>query len=131
MDVFSADGVYVGTVIHIIRRAILDAATRRTAEGSSAAPVSGFSGEALGPMPTSALGNRGPRQQSAVMAFASSAASGQTDPSTRPAELIVLRSLVALNRATLMPTLRRIPVTMVQLVSMERIVLSSTAAELA
>jgi hypothetical protein len=64
------------------------------------------------------------------MAFASSVLAGSGAGLSRPTELIVLRGLVALNRATLKPRLRRIPVSQVQLVSLERIVLSVPAIAL-
>ena len=45
-------------------------------------------------------------------------------------ELLVLRLFVALNWSTLRPRLRRIPVALIQAVTLERIILSVNEADL-
>lgn len=128
-DVFDAVGAYLGTVVWVRGR-------RRTQDSAPAtrAPHDGspFSGEAIGPMPTTALGNTGPRSQSPATAYATSAAGYRVgDQATRrPAELVVLCLLTSLNRSTLRPRVRRIPFGLVQAVSHERIVLSVVEAQL-
>lgn len=138
-DVFAVDGTYLGTVVWTIggrpagRQPIgHQRPADRTRTGEVSGETSGdagpaFSGEALGPMPTSALGNTGPSRQSTVTAYATRSPS---DLEPQPAELVVLRLLTSLDWSTLRPRLWRIPVGLVQSVSHERIVLSVTAGEL-
>ena len=128
-DVFDALGSYLGTVVWVRDR-------RRTQGSMPAARAwqdgSTFSGEAIGPMPTAALGNTGPRSQSQATAYATSLAGTRAgEQSTRqPTELVVLRLLTSLNWSTLRPRVRRIPFGLVQAVSHERIVLSVAEAHL-
>lgn len=141
-DVFGADGTYLGTVVWIKvrppdpgRRADLSGGADRPLPGVAAVcasgdPASAFSGEALGPMPTAALGNGGPARQSAASAFGASAARLDAPGTMLPVELLVMRLLTALSWSTLRPRVWRIPVDLVQAVSHERIVLSITAPEL-
>lgn len=102
-------------------------------ERSGPEPVAAerFHGEALGPVPTAALGNSGPSGQTAATDYASRPAGEAARTQTAPAsELLVFRWLVALDPATLRPVLRRIPVSLVQTVTLERVVLAVSAAEL-
>lgn len=128
-DVFDAEGTYLGTVVWVRDR-------RRTQGSAPAARASqagpSFSGEAIGPMPTAALGNAGPRSQSPGTAYATSTAGYRVDEraTRQPAELVVLRLLTSLNWSTLRPRVRRIPIGLVQAVSHERIVLSVAEAYL-
>jgi hypothetical protein len=138
MDVFSLDGVYVGTVVHVsyerdrgghhaphggkAEATVRSGERRVSAEGQ-------FSGESIGPMPTAVLGNDGPREQSPGTAYASAPRSSGRER-RRPVALVMVRLLTALNRATLRPRVRRISVDRVQGISLERIILSLTAAEL-
>lgn len=136
MDVYSSDGVYLGTVIWVVDGPATprprphagqpDSAPRASPSQVSAA----YSGESLGPMPTAALGNGGPRRQTAATDFASTPVFATNDPGRQPAEIVLLRMLTSLRWSTLRPRLRRIAVNEVQAVSLERIILSCTAAEL-
>ena len=128
MDVFDANGVYLGTVVHVARSRA-ERTKLRTADASSI-PAQGlpFSGEALGPMPTAALGNSGPSRQSLLTHYASERPATASD--REPTALYVVRLLVALDWTTLRPAVRRIPVRLIQNVSLERIVLSRLAADL-
>jgi hypothetical protein len=137
MDAFSLDGVYVGTVIHVTyeedrggHRSPHDGKAEATVRsGERRVSSEGqFSGESIGPMPTAALGNDGPRAQSPGTAYASAPPS--TGRKRRPAALYTVRLLTALNWATLSPRVRRISVDHVQAVSLEGSILSLTAAEL-
>jgi len=129
-DVFDADGAYLGTVVWLVtRRPPHDAA--RSAHRASAGST--FSGESIGPMPTGALGNSGPRSQSPSTAYATTPPRDRagTDDARQPTELIILRLLTSLNWSTLRPRVRRIPVGLVQAVSHERIVLAVRETALA
>ena len=81
-------------------------------------------------MPTAALGNSGPRRQTATTDYASVPDVPTYRPARAPADMVVLRMLTSLNWSTLRPRLRRIPVSLVQAVSLERIVLSATSLDL-
>jgi hypothetical protein len=134
LDVFSADGTYLGTVM----RVRWDGAgwlTGRGVKQASARPAAwtvapSFSGERLGPMPTAALGNGGPAHQTEATRYASKPDAPPGAVRRQPAELLVFRWLVSLNWATARPVLRRIPAGLIQVVSLERIILSVNAAEL-
>jgi hypothetical protein len=138
MDAFSLDGEYVGTVVYVTyeRQTPGDAAPHQGSveatvrSGERRASAEGqFSGESIGPMPTAELGNGGPRRQSPGTAYASAPpTSGRKR--RRPVALYTVRLLTALNWSTLSPRVRRITVDRVQSVSLERIILSLTAAEL-
>ena len=127
MDVFTLDNVLVGTVVWIGR-----GSSRRSTEARASrelgGQVSAVNGETLGPMPTANVGNGGPLAQGARARFASRA-----DRAGRPldgAELLVLRTPLGLDLRHPWPRLRRVPLTAVQMVSLERIVLRVTEAEL-
>jgi hypothetical protein len=127
MDVFSSDGVYLGSVIHVARRPRSDPTLTAAARLKNRATGPSFSGETLGPMPTTRLGNRGPAHEQEPSDYATRLA---TQSDSEPAELVVFRCLVALDWRTLWPRLRRYPVSLVLHTSHERIVLAATAAEL-
>jgi hypothetical protein len=136
-DVFTLDGVYLGIVLWISGGRRRRSGTRGPKPGDPRpAPVGqsdragAFNGEALGPMPTAALGNFGPRSQSADTGHATTCSHESESAIDPPSTLIVVRTLTALNWSTLRPTVRRIPVSSIQAVSLERIVLSVTAREL-
>ena len=138
-DVFDANGTYLGVVawVMVARPADDERQVRRPvdrappgAPDASTAHEPAFNGEASGPMPTAALGNGGPRSQSASQAYATSAAEPAPTAARRPVELIVVRLLTALNWSTLRPRISRIPVGLVQVVSQERIVLAVPQCEL-
>jgi len=127
-DVFSADGTYLGTVVWVTLKPLPPNSRFRGEEKQGlgyehAHPP--FSGEAIGPMPTAALGNSGPYRQSSATGYATSSA-GTATATRLPTELVVLRLLTSLNWSTLRPRLRRIPVSLVQAVSHERIVVSAS-----
>ena len=127
MDVFSADGVYLGTVAWIGHQR--GQAEPHAATASATSP-STFSGEALGPMPTARIGNDGPSRQTPATAYASGPRSVSTGSTRSPAELLVLRMMVSLNWSTFRPRVWRLPVSLVQIVALERIILTCNAAEL-
>jgi hypothetical protein len=129
MDVFSSDGVLLGSIVHITGRPRPPLSETAPAPVETTTTGPAFSGESLGPMPTVSLGNRGPAHQQQAGDYATgSRGGGEAD--AEPAELWVFRTLVALNWATLRPRLRRYPVSLVLHVSHERIVLAATAADL-
>lgn len=126
MDVFTLDNVRVGTIVWIRRSGPRRAA--RTQATDPVGQVSRVNGESLGPMPTTHLGNRGPLSQGARTRFGSRA-----DPDVRRLEgdeLVVLRTPIGLELLSALPRLRRVPMTAVQTVSLERVVLRVTAAGL-
>jgi hypothetical protein len=127
MDVYSADNVYLGTVIWVRLQGGAQDPQRST---SILTGQDAFSGESLGPMPTARIGNSGPRSQSPRTAYASTPMVTADCAPRRPVELLAVRMLTALNWSTLRPRVWRIPVSLVQIVSLERIVLSCSADEL-
>ena len=126
-DVFDADGAYLGTVVWVVSRPESSASASAAQATRGGSP---FSGEALGPMPTAALGNGGPRSQSAATAYATSSSRAAALDRRRATELVVLRLLTSLDWSTLRPRIRRIPVSLVQAASHERIVLTVRTREL-
>src|SRR4051812_11617119 len=132
VDVFGADGIYLGTVVRVRWETPppdpLPIAMERgsTERGGKAA----FSGEGLGPVPTAVLGNDGPANQTKSTRYASLADTPPWAARRQPAELLIFRWLVSSNWATARPRLRRIPARLIQVVSLERIVLSVTEGEL-
>ena len=147
VDVFSADNVYLGTVVWVRWEGVASASppgpspvrggrdqdnlvspplSTRERPGGGASPAP-FSGERLGPMPTAALGNGAPVLQTVSNRYASESDRATKNDSGRPTELVIVRSLVSLNWDTLRPVIRRVPVELIQLVSLERIILSVTA----
>src|SRR5690349_1364993 len=135
MDVFTLEGEYVGTVVHVSRTAPprspgetppslpLPIAMERGREGAR-----GFSGESLGPVPTAALGNRGPSTQARVAGFGATSAPAEP-PST--GWMLLVRLLVAQQWRRSWPKVQRLPLDLVQAVAHERVILSVTASELA
>ena len=123
MDVFDADGTYLGSVVWLITRQSGRSAVQPPRDSAAR---STFSGEAIGPMPTEALGNSGPRSQASSTAYATTPHPERrgVEDARRPTTLIVLRMLTSLNWSTLRPQLRRISISQVQTVSYERIVLA-------
>lgn len=138
MDVFGADGSYVGTVVGRRCRPLASTngpqATRQTttadARRGTGPSQLDFTGESLGPMPTASIGNKGPQRQTAATAYASVRPASEGEPAAEVRELWVLRLFVALSWSTLRPRLRRIPVTLVQAVTLERIILSGDESPL-
>jgi hypothetical protein len=168
MDVFSADGVYLGAIVWVTTSPAFrgvhwtpdlrshgasvsprppnplshelwgPSASRHPQVGSGRGRAqatdhgsgAAFSGESIGPMPTVALGNGGPRSQTASTGYASRLPPTLGDAVGVPATLVVVRMLTSLNWSTLRPIVRRIPVSLVQLVSLERIALSAREDEL-
>ena len=115
MDVFTSDGVYLGTV----RRVVFGPLVVRPRPVSSA-EGSRVSGERLGPQPTGPLGNPGPTTQSARQGYASA-----------PDDAVPLGAGTFLvGRLPIPLGWRRIPLRDVQVVSLERVVLARSAAEL-
>ncbi|MCS7051115.1 MAG: hypothetical protein NZL87_05835 [Thermomicrobium sp.] len=116
MDVFSADWIYLGTVQRV--RLGPGAAARRSddlmGDGSC------VNGELLGPQPTMPLGNPGPWTQGAANAFGAVADDA----------LPIGRGAIAVGRTPFPFTWRWIAVAEIQVVSLERLVLRRTAAEL-
>jgi hypothetical protein len=115
LDVYTLDGVYLGTV-----RAVLPGPPAlEPTEGSEVPPAaSSADGEALGPMPTQAVGNRGPHAQSPAMRYAAA-------PAAAPL------GLGALVVGQGWRGRRTIPFDDILTVALERVVLRRRAAELA
>ncbi len=116
MDVYSADWVYLGTVrrVHLGPAASTRPLCPRSCEGSH------VSGELLGPQPTAPLGNPGPVTQAAGSGYA-----------TTPDDALPLGvGVIAVGRLPLPLGWRWIPISDVQVVSFERVVVGRTAAEL-
>lgn len=126
MDVFTLDNELVGTVVWIRRGPPRQALLGR--EIDAAVQVSAPGGESLGPVPTANVGNRGPLTQGALARFGSRA--DRAARGLNGGELFVLRTPVGPEYRHRLPRLRRIPLAAVQTVSLERIVLRVTAAEL-
>jgi hypothetical protein len=141
-DVFAVDGAYLGTVIWLVTDGAVRLPRSRARErdvgtvdicvgprlGGEGSP-SAFSGEAIGPMPTSDLGNTGPSSQSPSTAYATSPKRLDATDTRQPTALVVVRLLTSLNWSTLRPRVWRIPVSLVQAASHERIVLAVTESE--
>jgi len=145
LDVFSLDNVYLGTVIWIRwdENAFTPDPSPVREGGKHAVPVSplprtgeglgvgvSFSGERLGPMPTSSIGNSGPVRQASATKYATQTVGPGSARVRRPAELLIFRWLVSLNWATARPVLRRVPAGLIHLISLERIILSVNASEM-
>ena len=126
MDVFTLDTVLVGTVVWIRRGRDRRPATEAAMGDLSAASL--VNGESLGPIPTASVGNGGPRTQGARYRFASRA--DRAERLLDRAELLVLRTPIGPDLRHPLPRLRRVPLAAVQTVSLERIVLGVTDAEL-
>lgn len=116
MDVYTADWVYLGTVRRVRRGPAPSTRPVRAlpSEGSS------VSGELLGPQPTAPLGNPGPSVQTAANGYA-----------TVPDDALPLGAgTIAVGRLALPLGWHWIRVSDIQVVSLERVVLGRTAAEL-
>ena len=139
MDVFTLDGVYVGTVVHVATRpsppyhgarpSPPNPLSRARERGSLR--VNQFSGESLGPVPTARIGNRGPSTQARVAGFGAVTDPGAPSHTGPSGHLVIFRWLVAQQWRMSMPSLRRLPLNLVQTVSLERVILSVTTEELA
>ena len=109
VDVFTADGVYLGTVLRVESQT-RNAPTRVMVQTRQ--QPSAVSGELLGPMPTQTIGNPRPRTQSADQAFGA-----QPDGATPLGGAFVIGKWWGLVGR------RRLPLDAVQTVSLERVVL--------
>jgi hypothetical protein len=117
MDVYTLDNAYLGTVlrIHSSSGPPTTREAMREAESDTAT-----NGELAGPMPTQDLGNPGPGRQSARTAYA-----------TRPDDARPLGSgALVVGRWWGLSGRRTIPLTAVQTVSLERVVLHLRLADL-
>lgn len=116
MDVYTRDGAYLGVVRHIT------AESRPPAPPISppAAEHGDGSGELLGPVPTRSIGNSGPRTQGAAARYATDVAIATPD--------IVTFEVAAAFRPW---RGRRFSADDVRTISMERVVLARTTADLA
>jgi hypothetical protein len=124
MDVYTLDNVYLGSVVQVEPG---PQSKPRSVEATSA-PGSTVSGEALGPMPTAPLGNRGPISQSAASAYGTEGASEAI--ALGKGRLRMRLWLVNLSPRTFIPRTRWIPLDLVQTVSLERVVLRVTGSDL-
>lgn len=115
MDVYTADNVYLGTVLKIVAAPVHDEQRSPTIPQQSA-----ISGELLGPMPTLPIGNRAAELQSASHAYGS--APDQAQPLGH-GQIIVGSWWGLVGRRT-------IPLDQVQTVSLERIVLRQRSDEI-
>lgn len=106
LDVYTADNVYLGALLRV------DAAPGRSApqppERSST-----VSGELLGPQPTAPLGNTGPHSQAATAAYA-------TTPDAAP----LGQGTFSVGRWWGLRERRTLPLSAIQSVSLERVVLT-------
>lgn len=124
MDVYTLDNVYLGSVLRVEPGPL----GKRGPVQAPSGPGSTVSGEALGPMPTASLGNRGPVSQSAASAYGAQDASGAI--TLGKGRVRVRRWLINLDPRTFIPRTRWIPLDLVQTVSLERVVLRVTGVEL-
>ena len=108
MDVFTADNVYLGSVVRLPAAENLQEDAYRAVD-----PSSRTSGEALGPSPTVSLGNTGPLNQSARTHYATQPDANGVFPS---GSFEVGKWFGLVGR-------KSIPVAFVQSLSAERIVL--------
>src|SRR5436189_4966802 len=94
-DVFDLAGTYLGTVIWVMSKPedrLPLARGRERGPGGEGLPEA-FSGEAIGPMPTSALGNTGPSSQSPITNYATYPNRADTLDARQPTTLVVVRLL--------------------------------------
>ncbi len=116
MDVWTADNQYLGTV-----RRVTGSGTPVSAPMEPPKPwVGGFSGEMIGPVPTQSLGNTGPVKQAAYAGYATI---GDGAKSLGAGKMTVGHWAGFINR-------RSIALDLVQSVSLERITLRLTKAQL-
>lgn len=116
MDVWTADNNYLGTV----RRVTGTRTATRAHMEPSKRRVGGFSGEMIGPVPTQSIGNTGPHTQAAHAAYATN---GDGAKSLGGGKLTVGLWAGLIKR-------RSIALDLVQSVSLERITLRLTRAQL-
>ncbi|HET8524034.1 MAG TPA: hypothetical protein VFL82_12420 [Thermomicrobiales bacterium] len=113
MDVFTVSGRYLGVVVHVDQPATAAPAPRSS---TIAVAVSGFNGESLGPAPTAALGNTGPFVQRR-----------QTDFQSRGDGAPAIAGSLHVGRWYGLIGRRNIPLSAVQNVSLERVILPDEA----
>lgn len=119
MDVYTSDSVYLGNVLRVTGSR--DAAEEHRLEGSEAAGnQDAFSGELMGPMPTRAIGNAGPLNQVKQRAYAS-----RSDGANR-----MESGMIVAGKYWGLAGRHTIPISAIQTVSMERIILRNTWDEL-
>jgi hypothetical protein len=139
MDVYALDGAYVGTVLLVRGRSEADDGASGRAAGSGAASAraaaigeadagsrptgSRVNGEALGPMPTAALGNAGPGAQAARSGYATEAGGPGAAPLGR---VLVLRMPLGTQLHAPRFGLRWISPDLIQTVTLERVLLRVT-----
>lgn len=116
MDVYTLDHVYLGSVLRIMRGPAHTALPAPAPDHEASA----VGGELLGPMPTQPLGNRAPLLQSAAARYGTS-----PDAAAIGAGALVVGRWWGLRGRWL------IPLTAVQTVALERVVLRLRAADLA
>jgi hypothetical protein len=116
LDVFSQDNVYLGSVLGVVagKGTMSDRHTPEAADRSST-----VSGELLGPMPTEALGNPGPRNQDARSGYRAH------DDGAQP----LGDGAIVVGRWWGLRGRRTIPVSQVLGLSLERITLKLTAQQ--
>jgi hypothetical protein len=107
MDVYTEDGQYLGTVLHVERAPAPTPPPRHPV-----AAFGGFTGEALGPEPTVDVGNAGPLVQRR-----------QTDFQSHSDGAEALRGSMSVGRWFGLLGRRNVPLSAVQNVSMERVML--------
>jgi hypothetical protein len=116
MDVYSLDGVLLGSVTRIFpgNRSIDESGTNL----SGTPDQREFDGESIGPAPTRSVGNPGPATQSPETFYATSAKTGEA----------LGDGEIEIGTFMGMFLCRRIPLAEVQTVSLERIVLRQSAS---
>ncbi len=116
MDVYTLDGVHLGTVTRVFPGDI-----SAPVAGSGLAGTAGareFDGEAIGPAPTRSVGNPGPGTQSPENAYGTRAHSGD-GLGNGEIEIATIAGLFGR---------RRLPLSEVQTVALERVVLRQPAS---
>ena len=116
MDVYSLDGVLLGTVTRVFPGSAIATGADTNLTGTPEARA--FDGEAIGPAPTRVVGNPGPATQSPENAYATRAGTGDGLGSGE----IEIATFAGLFRR------RRLPLSEVQTVSLERVVLRQPAS---
>jgi hypothetical protein len=111
MDVYTADGRYLGSVLHVER-----APGPTSPPRPSAAAFGGFTGDSLGPEPTVDVGNTGPLVQRR-----------QTDFQSHPDGAEALCGSISIGRWLGLLGRRNVPLSAVQNVSIERVILENSA----
>jgi hypothetical protein len=117
MDVYTADNTWLGEVLSVEPGPEPPGGEQ---VGESARQHSAINGELLGPAPTAPIGNRGPHAQSAAEAYAVS----------RDAARRLGQGSILVGRWWGLFARRTIPLSAVQTVGLERVVLKHTKAEI-